>query len=152
MFIEKGGFMLKTKAYVIIVFNVVLLCCLNCPRATINYALINRESGMTEWQIDNPLLAHDIVIKDVKETVKDNLLFVNILIENGWYRPINGKIKVAFYDASGVQLDNPWGWHPLLLESHQEEWFKFIAPKAEDHVTKIKVMVRGIGKYSMPER
>ncbi|GAI64458.1 unnamed protein product, partial [marine sediment metagenome] len=37
---------------------------------------------------------------------------------------------------------NPWGWHPLLLESHQEEWFKFIAPKTEDQITKIKVMIR----------
>ncbi len=114
--------------------------------------MINRESGETKWQIDNPLLARDIVVKDVKEITKDNILYVNILIKNGWYRPISGKIKVEFYDQYGIQLDNPWGWHPLLLESHQEEWFKFIAPKTEDQITKIKVMIRGIGKYSMPER
>lgn len=144
--------MKRIKFYFNITLGIIFLYLCNCPRATINYVMINRESGETKWQIDNPLLARDIVIKDVKEITKNNILYVNILIKNGWYRPISGKIKVEFYDQSGIQLDNPWGWHPLLLESNQEEWFKFIAPKTEDQIMKIKVMIRGIGKYSEPER
>ena len=140
------------RLHLCILLGVSLVYLVGCPRATINYAIINRISGETRWQIDNPFLAHDIEIKDVKEVIKDDVLFVNILLKNGWYRPISVKIKVEFYDLNGIQIDNPWGWHQLLLESHQEEWFKFIAPKTEEQITKIKVMIRGIGKYSMPER
>ena len=125
---------------------------ISCGRATINYALIKRTTGETLWQIDNPFLAHDIEIKDGKETVKNDVLFVNILLKNNWYRPISGKVKVEFYDQDDIEVDNPWGWHPILLESHQEEWLTFIAPKTEQQITKIKIMIRGIGKYSTPER
>lgn len=144
--------MKRIKLIVNLVLGINLLLLINCPRATINYALIYRKTGEVQWQIDNFFLAKDIQIKDVNELIKDNILYINILIKNSWYRPISGKIKVEFYDVNGIQLDNPWGWHPLLLESHQEEWFKFIAPKTENQITKVKVMIRRLGIYSMPEK
>ena len=38
--------------------------------------------------------------------------------------PIGGKLKVQFYDTNGYQLDDPWGWKQIMLESLQEQWFK----------------------------
>jgi len=142
----------RIKILLNLAISLSLLSLINCPRSTINYVMIYRNTNKAQWQIDNVLLAKDIQIKDVKEVIKNNILYVNILLKNGWYRPISGKIKVEFYDENGIQLENPWGWHPLLLESHQEEWFKFIAPQTAKSITKIKVMIQGIKQYSMPER
>ncbi|MEO0081433.1 MAG: hypothetical protein ABIL25_03950 [candidate division WOR-3 bacterium] len=116
--------------------------------ARINSVIIDRDAGTRRWDIDNPFLANDIKILDVKEEEKNDALFVSILVRNGWGVRIGGLMKVQFYDRSGVQLDDPWGWHQINLESSQEEWFKFMAPKKADEISRIKVMVRGINKYS----
>lgn len=116
--------------------------------ARINSVVINRHNDTKRWDIDNIFLSKDIEIRDVKEDVKDGMLFVNILVKNGWAMPIGGKLKVLFYDQNGVQLDDPWGWHQINLESSQEEWFKFMAPKKAEEISKMKIMVRGINRYS----
>ncbi|OYD14508.1 hypothetical protein CH330_08480 [candidate division WOR-3 bacterium JGI_Cruoil_03_51_56] len=116
--------------------------------ARINSVIINRNTGTRSWDVDNVFLSRDIRVLDVKEEVKDGVLFVNILIKNGWSMPIGGKLKVQFYDRNGVQLDDPWGWHQLMLESNQEQWFRFMAPKKANEISKMKIMVRGINKYS----
>jgi len=116
--------------------------------ARINSVMIDRETGSRRWDIDNVFLSNDIRILDIQEEEKDGQLFVNILLKNGWGMPIGGKLKVQFYDNNGVQLDDPWGWHQINLETLQEEWFRFIAPKPADQIGRMKVMVRGINKYS----
>jgi hypothetical protein len=116
--------------------------------ARINSVIINRNTQTRAWDVDNILLAHDIRVLDVKEEVKDDMLYVNVLIKNGWGAPLGGKLKVLFFDQNGVQLDDPWGWRQLMLESYQEQWFKFIAPAKEDDISRLKIMVRGINKYS----
>ncbi len=116
--------------------------------ARVNSVIISRETGTRRWDIDNPFLAQDIKILDIKEEEKNGALFVNVLVRNGWPMRIGGMMKVQFYDQNGVQLDDPWGWHQLNLESSQEEWFKFMAPRPAEQITKMKIMVRGINKYS----
>jgi len=144
---------MKKKKLILVIFWVTgLVFVLNCAQATINSVVISKVKGGSTWEIDNPLLANDIEIRDVKQVITNGNLFINILLKNSWYHPISGKIKLEFFGTNGVQFDDPWGWHTLLLESHQEEWFKFIAPRKGNQITKIKVMVRGIGEYSMPER
>lgn len=114
--------------------------------ARINSVTINRETGTRRWQVDNIFLANDIRVMDVQEEVKDGVLFVNVLLKNGWHMPIGGKLKVLFYDDGGVQLDDPWGWRQVNLESRQEEWFRFMAPKPSEQVERMKIMIRGINK------
>ncbi len=116
--------------------------------ARINSVIINRNAQTRSWDVDNILLAHDIRVLDVKEEVKDDMLYINVQIKNGWGAPIGGKLKVLFFDQSGVQLDDPWGWRQLMLESYQEQWFKFIAPGKADDISRLRIMVRGINKYS----
>ncbi len=116
--------------------------------ARINSVVVNRNTQTRSWDVDNILLAHDIRVLDVKEEVKDDLLYISVLVKNGWGAPLGGKLKVLFFDQSGVQLDDPWGWRQLMLESYQEQWFKFIAPGNADDVSRLKIMVRGINKYS----
>lgn len=114
--------------------------------ARINSVTINRETGTRRWQVDNVFLASDIRVMDVQEEVKDEVLFVNVLLRNGWHMPIGGKVKVLFYDEGGVQLDDPWGWRQINLESRQEEWFRFMAPKKSEEISRMKIMIRGINK------
>jgi uncharacterized protein YcfL len=121
----------------------------SCAKHTINSLMIDRDADTQEWHIDNRLLAHEIKLLQVKEIKEGDLLYVNVQLENTWRRPITGKIKVEFYDEHGVQMDNPWGWRPITLEAHQKPWFKFMAPKTEDKISKIRIMTRGIGKASM---
>ncbi|MEO0085582.1 MAG: DUF1425 domain-containing protein [candidate division WOR-3 bacterium] len=123
---------------------VVLAAC----STTINSLWVNRETGTERWNIQNPVLASDIRVLDVKEEVKDGVLFVNVLIKNGWHMPIGGKLKLQFYDNNGVQIDDAWGWHQINLEAAQEQWFKFVAPRQSDQISKIKIMIRGINRYS----
>lgn len=116
--------------------------------ARINSVIINRETGSRRWDIDNAFLANDIKVLEVKEEEKEGGLFVSVLVRNGWAMRIGGMMKVQFYDKAGVQLDDPWGWRQINLESSQEEWFKFMAPRPADQISKMKIMVRGINKYS----
>lgn len=126
---------------------VILALAVGCS-ARINSVMIDRDAGTERWDIDNIFLSSDIRILDIKEEVKDEVLFVNILIKNGWGMRIGGKLKVQFYGTNGVQLDDPWGWHQINLESLQEEWFRFMAPRKADQIGRMKIMVRGINKYS----
>jgi len=116
--------------------------------ANINSLVINRDTGTKQWNIHNPILASDIKVLAVKEETKDGILFVNILLKNGWHMPIGGKLKVLFYDQNGVELADPWGWHQILLEAAQEQWFKFVAPEKAAEVSKIKLMLRGVNRYA----
>jgi uncharacterized protein YcfL len=125
-----------------------LLVTLGACSARINSVIINRETGTRRFVVDNIFLAGDIRVLDVKEEEKEGALFVSVLVKNGWQMPIAGKMKVLFYDLNGVQYDDPWGWQPVMLESNQDQWLKFIAPKRPELVSKIKIMVRGIQKYS----
>lgn len=137
----------RTAALTAVPAFVALAVLLGCS-ARINSVIIDREAGTRRWDIDNVFLSNDIKILDIKEEEKNEALFVNILVKNGWGMRIGGLMKVQFYDQSGVQLDDPWGWHQLMLESSQEEWFRFMAPKKAEEISRIKVMVRGINKYS----
>jgi hypothetical protein len=130
------------------VLTVVALAVLVGCSARINSVIINRETGTRRWDIDNAFLANDIKITDIKEEEKNGALFVSVLVHNGWAIRIGGLMKAQFYDKDGVQIDDPWGWHQVNLESSQEEWFKFMAPKKADEISRIKIMVRGINKYS----
>ncbi len=116
--------------------------------ATINSLWINRENETRRWVINNPVLASDIRVLDVKEEESNGALIVNVLLKNGWHMPIGGKVKMLFYDQQGVQLDDPWGWHQVNLESNQEQWVKFIAPRPSDQIFRMKLMIRGINRYS----
>jgi hypothetical protein len=132
----------------IVLIIAVLVGCL--PKATINSLVISRDVGSREWHIDNPILAQDLEILDVKEVQEGDLLYVNVLLQNTLYRPKSAKVKVEFYDRDGVQLENPWGWRPIILESHQEEWYRFMAPKSAKEISAIKIMVRGVGEVRAP--
>ncbi|MFO7674802.1 MAG: hypothetical protein R6X12_00580 [bacterium] len=112
--------------------------------ARINSVMINRDTDARRWDIDNVFLAHDIKVLDIREEVKEGVLFVDILIRNGWAMPIGGKLKVQFYDRRGVELPDPWGWKQINLESSQEEWFRAIAPRPADEISRMKIMTRGI--------
>jgi len=136
------------KRYFLYIIGVVLILA-GCAH-TINSLYISKDTATHTWHIDNPFLAKDIKVLDVKEIKIGNMLYVNVLLKNMWYRPISAKIKVNFYDKNGVQLENPWGWRPIILEAHQEEWYKFMAPKEAKEISGIKIMIRGIGKASMP--
>jgi uncharacterized protein YcfL len=115
---------------------------------TINSLWINRESETRRWVINNPVLASDIRVLDVREEESDGALVVSVLLKNGWHMPIGGKIKMLFYDRNGVQLDDPWGWHQINLESNQEQWVKFVAPRPAAQISRMKLMIRGINRYS----
>jgi hypothetical protein len=129
----------------------VLIALVGClPKDTINTLTLYRHTGEREWQIDNPQGAWDVRVLDVREIQEGDILYVNLLIENSWHRPKHTKVKVEFFDRRGIQLDNPWGWRPVVMEAHQQEWFKFMAPKAEEEISKIKVMLRGIGDVASP--
>ncbi|MEO0050843.1 MAG: DUF1425 domain-containing protein [candidate division WOR-3 bacterium] len=116
--------------------------------ATVNSLWINRETETRRWVINNPVLASDIRVLNVKEEESDGALIVSVLLKNGWHMPIGGKVKMLFYDQNGVQLEDPWGWHQVNLESNQEQWVKFIAPRPSDEISKMKLMIRGINRYS----
>lgn len=117
--------------------------------ARINSVMVDRDAGTRRWDVDNVFLARDIQVKEVKEEVtEDGVLFVHVLVRNGWGMPIGGKLKVQFYDNAGVQLEDPWGWHQIMLESFQEEWFRFVAPRPSDQIGRMKIMTRGINRYS----
>ncbi|MEO0068353.1 MAG: DUF1425 domain-containing protein [candidate division WOR-3 bacterium] len=116
--------------------------------ATVNSLWINRENGTRRWVINNPVLASDIRVLNVKEEESDGALIVSVLLKNGWHMPIGGKVKMLFYDQNGVQLEDPWGWHQVNLESNQEQWVKFIAPRPSDEISRMKLMIRGINRYS----
>ncbi|MFO7639657.1 MAG: hypothetical protein R6X14_10265 [bacterium] len=120
-----------------------LVLLLGCS-ARINSVIIDRDAGTRRWDVDNIFLANDIKVLDVKEEVKEGALFVDILIRNGWAMPIGGKLKVQFYDRRGVELPDPWGWKPIQLESSQEQWFRAIAPRPADEISRMKIMTRGI--------
>ncbi len=129
------------------VYLISLILLLACS-TTINSLWINRETASRRWVINKPVLASDIRVLDVKEEESDGALIVNVLLKNGWHMPIGGKVKMLFYDNNGVQIDDPWGWHQVLLESNQEQWVKFIAPKPADQISRMKLMLRGINRYS----
>ncbi len=135
----------KMKRLPVCLISLILL--LACS-TTINSLWINRETASRRWVINNPVLASDIRVLDVKEEESDGALIVNVLLKNGWHMPIGGKVKMLFYDNNGVQIDDPWGWHQVLLESNQEQWVKFIAPKPADQISRMKLMLRGINRYS----
>ncbi len=137
---------MKRRTAVTIAFALVGLMLLGACSARINSVIIERDSGARRWDVDNIFLSSDIRILDVKEELKDGVLFVNVLLKNGWGMPIGGKIKVLFYDTGGVQLDDAWGWRQINLESLQEEWFRFMAPKLADEISRMKIMIRGINK------
>ncbi len=115
---------------------------------TINSLWINRETDSRRWVINNPVLASDIRVLDVREEESDGALVVSVLLKNGWHMPIGGKVKMLFYDEKGVQFDDPWGWHQVMLESNQEQWIKFVAPAPADRISRMKLMIRGINRYS----
>ena len=122
--------------------------------STINSVKITRQQNQPtgfKWQVDNPFLADDIHVLEVKEIKKGSLLYVAVKLQNTWYNPISAKLKVEFYDKDGVALDNPWGWHPIILEAHQASWFKFMAPKQAKEISAVKIMIRGIGNVQTPE-
>ncbi len=129
------------------VYLLILIMLLACS-STINSLWINRETDTRRWVVNNPLLASDIRVLDVKEEESDGALIVNVLLKNGWRMPIGGKVKMLFYDKNGVQIDDPWGWHQIMLESNQEQWVKFIAPKPAAEISRMKLMIRGINRYS----
>jgi len=129
------------------VYLLILIMLLACS-STINSLWINRETDTRRWVVNNPLLASDIRVLDVKEEESDGALIVNVLLKNGWRMPIGGKVKMLFYDKNGVQVDDPWGWHQIMLESNQEQWVKFIAPKPAAEISRMKLMIRGINRYS----
>lgn len=132
---------------------VVLFLIIDCtPKSLVNYVTVNRITGSTEWSIDSPMLSKGIEILDIREKQEEEVLYVMILLKNGWYRPISGKLKLEYFDEDGIQIENPWGWHPINLESNQEEWFKFMAPRVSGNISEIKIMVRGIGQTEMPVR
>lgn len=115
---------------------------------TINSLWINRETETRRWVVNNPVLASDIRVLDVKEEESDGALIVNVLLKNGWHMPIGGKVKMLFYDKNGVQLDDPWGWHQINFEANQEQWVKFVAPRPAREISRMKLMIRGINRYS----
>lgn len=119
---------------------------------TINSLWINRETKTRRWVINNPVLAGDIRVLDVKEEESDGALLVSVLLKNGWHMPIGAKVKMLFYNENGVQFDDPWGWHQVMLESNQEQWVKFVAPAPASRISRLKLMVRGINRYSSPQR
>jgi hypothetical protein len=120
-----------------------LVLLLGCS-ARINSVMINRDAGTRRWDVDNIFLANDIKVLDVKEEVREGALFVDVLIRNGWAMPIGGKLKVQFYDRRGVELPDPWGWKQINLEASQEEWFRAIAPRPAEEISRMKIMTRGI--------
>mgnify|MGYP000207820528 CR=1 FL=1 len=130
-------------------FFIFLILILGGCAHTINYVRIYRGSGV-QWQIDNPFLAKDLKIEEVKEIQKGELLYIAVRLRNTWFRPISGKIKAEFYDENGIQLENPWGWHPILLEANQDEWIEFMAPRVASKISSVKIMIRGIGTVKMP--
>gem|GEM_PF-918395 len=115
---------------------------------TINSLWINRETDTRRWVLNNPVLASDIRVLDVKEEESGGALIVSVLLKNGWHMPIGGKVKMLFYDRNGVQYDDPWGWHQINLEANQEQWVKFVAPRPADQIFRMKLMIRGINRYS----
>ncbi len=120
--------------------------------ARINSVIINRDAGTKRWDIDNVFLASDLKVLDIKEEVKDGMLYVNVQVRNGWAMPIGGLMKVQFYDNNGAQLEDPWGWHEIMMEASQAEWFRFMAPRPEEEIGRMKIMVRGINKWSSSGR
>jgi len=131
-----------------LVMSLIALAVLAGCSARINSVIINRDSGSRRWDVDNVFLAGDLKILDIQEEVKDGMLYVNVNVRNGWAMPIGGLMKVQFYGTNGVQLDDPWGWHEIMMEASQSEWFRFIAPRPADEIGRMKIMVRGINKWS----
>jgi uncharacterized protein YcfL len=116
----------------------------SCALSGINSVSINRESGQASWRINNVILQSSIEIKDIKFKGDGEILRLYVLLSNKKNSTIGTEIKVEFYDKDGFPYDNPWGWQPIMLEPKQDEWIKFVAPKKEDQIIKIKVMLQKV--------
>jgi len=144
---------MDSKWHMLIIVWVFSPLSLSCAH-TINSVTIYRHPSESlkkiEWKIDNPILANSVKIQSVKELRKGNLYYVAVQLKNTWYKPISAKLRVEFYDNNGVALENPWGWHPIIIEANQDAWFEFMAPKPLDEIGAVKVMIRDMGSVPSP--
>jgi len=101
-----------------------LVSCVSVNTATYD-ASSNRQMG---FKTGDTFLNESVYIKDVVVNKNSNgNMTVNVLFQNMLYTTLNLEVKVEFYDASGVVLDDPWGYKPMSIMGQQEKWEKFIS-------------------------
>lgn len=119
---------------------VILFCGLvNC--SGIN--TMTSKNSMTYTEIGDLFLNDQIKVDDIKVVETENGKSWNVSIKNLMWFDINLEVKMDFYDADGIKVDNPWGWKPLTLEKAQGEWVKFTAPNKS--VRNFKLLIKKAG-------
>jgi uncharacterized protein YcfL len=116
----------------VISFILLLSSCASVNKMTVD-ADSNRQIGL---QVGDVFLNESVKIKDlVVERNSAGNMIVNVLFKNQLYSKLNLQVKVEFYDADGVIIDDPWGYKPLVIEGVQEKWIKFvgISPNAKTY-------------------
>lgn len=87
-------------------------------------------------------LTHPVVYKELSlkpqvgvlktdEDIVNGLLQAKVIFKNMVNWTVNCEVKVKFRDKDGFDLENPWGWFPLTLESSELKTFTRIAPSPE---------------------
>jgi len=132
---------MKNLSRIVILISLLIIIVFTSCQATMNTFSFSKNIDNGQWSIDNPILSLGLDVEDYKVEVNNENLIVNVMLRNKIYKPVVARIKVDFYDKQGVQLENPWGWKRIIVESHQSEWFKFIASKKATEVEFIKIKI-----------
>jgi len=87
-------------------------------------------------------LTHPVVYKELslkpqvgvlktEDDIVNGLLQAKVILKNMVNWTVNCEVKVKFRDKDGFDLEDPWGWFPLTLESSELKTFTRIAPSPE---------------------
>ena len=117
----------------LLVFCAIIIGCGGAYRATkINHPILEEREYII---YKNVSLKASIAVIEHESIEIGNLIKVRAKFKNMLAKQVNAEVKIKFLDLSGYEINDNWGWQPLIMESGEIKILERIAtsPKACDY-------------------
>lgn len=135
-----------------------LLLFVGCSSKPITSGMgVNTIDSADNWQqhlkVDNPKLAENLVISDLKTRLTNEFLEVNLTLASRYPKTQNLQYKFNWFDADGFAVEpDKTAWQSLALHGMQQHQLRALAPTKT--ATKFNIYVRDINEkvYKFPKQ
>lgn len=121
------------RTYVLVLLSAVLITVILYTSCMFTATQVKR----TPIELKHPVVYKELSLKPqvgvlkTEEDVVNGLLQAKVIFKNMVNWTVNCEVKVKFRDKNGFDLDDPWGWFPLTLESSELKTFTRTAPSPD---------------------
>ena len=121
------------KIYLLLFFYVIFIAIVLNSACMFTATQVKR----TPIELTHPVVYKELSLKPQVGVLKteadivNGLLQAKVIFKNMVNWTVNCEVKVKFRDKDGFDLEDAWGWFPLILESSELKTFTRIAPSAD---------------------